>query len=252
MRVPASIAAARQSGTRAAGVRMLSHDDKPEDAKDISPPQGVRIAEFPVNEETAREAAEAGDYIVFGAPNVVRGGSHTGWTKAGDMIAKGLCSVLASDYYYPAQIRLPHSVWFMTARCPCRATAAPAPARGGSSHPRVPALRRAASSWAPTTARARGDWEAVRSHRRRRACLGTGRPRRTRRLRASVMGDDLHRPPQKKKKKKNPQPPHQSDERRFSDGASSLSTARPRLNCLRPTVAATRHYCISYAVDVIT
>jgi alpha-D-ribose 1-methylphosphonate 5-triphosphate diphosphatase len=41
---------------------------------------------------------------VFGAPNVVRGGSHTGWTKASDMIAKGLCSILASDYYYPAQI----------------------------------------------------------------------------------------------------------------------------------------------------
>ena len=66
--------------------------------------QGVDIAEFPVNEETAREAAEAGDFIVFGAPNVVRGGSHTGWTKASDMIAKGLCSVLASDYYYPAQL----------------------------------------------------------------------------------------------------------------------------------------------------
>ena len=66
--------------------------------------QGVGIAEFPVNEETAREAAKAGDFIVFGAPNVVRGGSHTGWTKAADMIAKGLCSVLASDYYYPAQL----------------------------------------------------------------------------------------------------------------------------------------------------
>ena len=66
--------------------------------------QGVGIAEFPVNEETAREAAEGGDFIVFGAPNVVRGGSHTGWTKAADMIAKGLCSVLASDYYYPAPL----------------------------------------------------------------------------------------------------------------------------------------------------
>jgi len=66
--------------------------------------QGVAIAEFPVNEETARDAAEAGDFIVLGAPNVVRGGSHTGWTKASDMIAKGLCSVLASDYYYPAPL----------------------------------------------------------------------------------------------------------------------------------------------------
>src|SRR6185295_7863460 len=60
--------------------------------------------EFPVNEATAREAAGAGDFIVFGAPNVVRGGSHTGWTRASDMIARGLCSVLASDYFYPAQL----------------------------------------------------------------------------------------------------------------------------------------------------
>jgi alpha-D-ribose 1-methylphosphonate 5-triphosphate diphosphatase len=66
--------------------------------------KGVGIAEFPVNEETAREAADGGDFIVLGAPNVVRGGSHTGWTKASDMIAKGLCSILASDYYYPAQL----------------------------------------------------------------------------------------------------------------------------------------------------
>jgi alpha-D-ribose 1-methylphosphonate 5-triphosphate diphosphatase len=65
---------------------------------------GVNIAEFPINVETAQAAADAGDFIVFGAPNVVRGDSHTGWTKASDMIAKGLCSILASDYYYPAQL----------------------------------------------------------------------------------------------------------------------------------------------------
>src|SRR5258707_4131187 len=65
---------------------------------------GVGIAEFPVNEETAREAADGGDFMVCGAPNVGRGGSHTGWTRASDMIAKGLCSILASDYYYPAQL----------------------------------------------------------------------------------------------------------------------------------------------------
>jgi alpha-D-ribose 1-methylphosphonate 5-triphosphate diphosphatase len=59
---------------------------------------------FRSKRKTAREAAEAGDFIVFGAPNVVRGGSHTGWTRAADMIDKGFCSILASDYYYPAQI----------------------------------------------------------------------------------------------------------------------------------------------------
>jgi alpha-D-ribose 1-methylphosphonate 5-triphosphate diphosphatase len=89
---------------RAAKVRMLSHDDATPAMRKAFRARGVGIAEFPVNEETAREAAEGGDFIVLGAPNVVRGGSHTGWTKASDMIAKGFCSILASDYYYPAQL----------------------------------------------------------------------------------------------------------------------------------------------------
>ncbi|WP_213285333.1 alpha-D-ribose 1-methylphosphonate 5-triphosphate diphosphatase [Bradyrhizobium sp. sGM-13] len=101
--VPASIARLAQAA-RAANVRMLSHDDESPAMRQAFRAQGVAIAEFPVNEETARDAAEAGDFIVFGAPNVVRGGSHTGWTMASDMIAKGLCSVLASDYYYPAPL----------------------------------------------------------------------------------------------------------------------------------------------------
>ncbi|MET0221954.1 MAG: alpha-D-ribose 1-methylphosphonate 5-triphosphate diphosphatase [Tardiphaga sp.] len=101
--VPASIARLA-TVARAAGVRMLSHDDDKPELRKAFRAQGIAIAEFPVNEETAREAADGGDAIVFGAPNVVRGGSHTGWTKASDMIAKGLCSVLASDYYYPAPL----------------------------------------------------------------------------------------------------------------------------------------------------
>lgn len=89
---------------RAAEVRMLSHDDATPAMRAEFRELGAMIAEFPINEETARAAAGAGDAIVYGAPNVVRGGSHTGWTRASDMIAKGLCSVLASDYYYPAQL----------------------------------------------------------------------------------------------------------------------------------------------------
>jgi alpha-D-ribose 1-methylphosphonate 5-triphosphate diphosphatase len=101
--VPASISRLAKIA-RDAGVRTLSHDDRTPAMRQAFRADGVRIAEFPVNEETARDAAAAGDAIVFGAPNVVRGGSHTGWTKASDMIEKGLCSVLASDYYYPAQL----------------------------------------------------------------------------------------------------------------------------------------------------
>jgi alpha-D-ribose 1-methylphosphonate 5-triphosphate diphosphatase len=92
------------AAARAAEVRMLSHDDATPAMRKAYRDMGAMIAEFPVNEETARAAAAAGDAIIYGAPNVVRGGSHTGWTRASDMIAKGLCSVLASDYYYPAQL----------------------------------------------------------------------------------------------------------------------------------------------------
>jgi len=101
--VPASIARLA-AAARAANIRMLSHDDNTPAMRQEFRALGATIAEFPVNEETARDAAAAGDFIVFGAPNVVRGGSHTGWTKASDMIEQGLCSVLASDYYYPAQL----------------------------------------------------------------------------------------------------------------------------------------------------
>ena len=101
--VPASIARLAETA-RDANVKMLSHDDESPEMRRAFRAQGVGIAEFPVNEETAREAVDGGDAVVFGAPNVVRGGSHTGWTRAADMIAKGLCSILASDYYYPAQL----------------------------------------------------------------------------------------------------------------------------------------------------
>ena len=101
--VPASIARLAETA-RTADIRMLSHDDESPAMRAAFRHQGVRIAEFPINEETARAAADGGDAIVFGAPNVVRGCSHTGWTKAADMIAKGLCSILASDYYYPAPL----------------------------------------------------------------------------------------------------------------------------------------------------
>ena len=65
---------------------------------------GAVLAEFPTTVATAEDAASHGDDIVLGAPNVVRGGSHTGWIDATEMIGLGLCSVLASDYYYPAPL----------------------------------------------------------------------------------------------------------------------------------------------------
>ena len=68
---------------------------------------GSRISEFPVRENVAEAAVAAGDLTVFGAPNVLRGGSHTGCPSAAEMVQKGKCSVLASDYYYPSLLHAP-------------------------------------------------------------------------------------------------------------------------------------------------
>lgn len=95
---------------REAGVPMLSHDDMTPAMRRWYREQGVGIAEFPIDEATAREAAAAGEAIVFGAPNVVRGGSHTGCPAAEEMVREGLCTILASDYYYAALLQAPFAL----------------------------------------------------------------------------------------------------------------------------------------------
>ncbi len=92
---------------RGAGIPMLSHDDAGEDVRLRFHNLGCRIAEFPMGDKTAAAAKALGDPIVLGAPNVVRGGSHTGLQSAAESAAKGLCDVLASDYYYPALMHAP-------------------------------------------------------------------------------------------------------------------------------------------------
>src|SRR5262249_29339394 len=101
--VPESIA--RVAGAaNAHRVALLSHDDASPEQRRWFRALGCRVCEFPMTMETAVDAAAAGDHIVLGAPNVMRGKSHLGWVNASDMIARGLCSVLASDYYYPAPL----------------------------------------------------------------------------------------------------------------------------------------------------
>ncbi len=99
--VPGSIERLAKAAN-ASAIAMLSHDDRSPAQRQWFRALNCRVAEFPVNVETAEDAQHAGDHIVMGAPNVVRGGSHIGWVGAADMIARGLCTVLASDYYYPA------------------------------------------------------------------------------------------------------------------------------------------------------
>lgn len=83
---------------------MLSHDDSQIETRDFYRARGSRIAEFPMHERVFLSAREAGDWIVLGAPNAMRGGSHLGSPGAAEMIARGLCDILASDYFYPAML----------------------------------------------------------------------------------------------------------------------------------------------------
>ena len=83
----------------ARGVILGSHDDATAEGRATWQARGVSISEFPET-RVAAEAAEGG--IVLGAPNVVRGGSHSGNVSAAELIADGLGDALASDYHYPA------------------------------------------------------------------------------------------------------------------------------------------------------
>ncbi len=95
------------AAARAHGIPLLSHDDR--HLKDLAAYSalGCEISEFPMQEEVATAAIAAGGMTVFGAPNVLRGGSHIGCPSAAEMAQKGLCSILASDYYYPAILQAP-------------------------------------------------------------------------------------------------------------------------------------------------
>lgn len=87
-----------------AGAPMLSHDDSQLETRAFFREAGAGIAEFPMTEPVARDARAQGEHVVLGAPNVVRGGSHIGSLSAADMLEAGVCTVLASDYYYPAML----------------------------------------------------------------------------------------------------------------------------------------------------
>ena len=88
-----------------AGVRMGSHDDHTAERRLQWRARGVDIAEFPETLAAGEAAHEAGDTVVMGSPNVVRGGSHKSNVSALDLISMGMCDALASDYHYPSPRR---------------------------------------------------------------------------------------------------------------------------------------------------
>jgi alpha-D-ribose 1-methylphosphonate 5-triphosphate diphosphatase len=92
---------------RAARARFVvaSHDDATEAHVAESRAIGATLAEFPTTMAAARASRAAGMRVIMGAPNVLRGRSHSGNVSAMDMAAEGLVDILSSDYA-PASLML--------------------------------------------------------------------------------------------------------------------------------------------------
>jgi len=78
---------------------LASHDDATIDHVDEAQENGVSISEFPTTIDAARAARDKGLHILMGAPNMVRGQSHSGNISARDLAAEGAMDILSSDYF---------------------------------------------------------------------------------------------------------------------------------------------------------
>jgi alpha-D-ribose 1-methylphosphonate 5-triphosphate diphosphatase len=96
------------------GLRLASHDDTTLEHVEQSVVDHVAIAEFPTTKEAAQALHAAGIAVLMGAPNLVRGSSHSGNVGTAELARAGLLDVMSSDYM-PASLlmaafRLPAAV----------------------------------------------------------------------------------------------------------------------------------------------
>ncbi|MDR0528601.1 MAG: alpha-D-ribose 1-methylphosphonate 5-triphosphate diphosphatase [Zoogloeaceae bacterium] len=98
---------------RQRGLSMASHDDATEAHVEEAARFGMRIAEFPTTVEAARASHRRGLKVLMGAPNIVRGKSHSGNIAAADLARQGVLDILSSDYY-PASLL--HAVFLLAWR----------------------------------------------------------------------------------------------------------------------------------------
>jgi len=83
----------------AKGVPMASHDDATSDHVDEALSFEVNIAEFPTTYEAASLSHEQDLKVLMGAPNLIRGYSHSGNVAARELAENGVLDILSSDYY---------------------------------------------------------------------------------------------------------------------------------------------------------
>jgi alpha-D-ribose 1-methylphosphonate 5-triphosphate diphosphatase len=109
---------------RGRNIALASHDDRTEEEIAENAADGIRVSEFPVTMAAARAAKAAGMDVIAGAPNIVRGGSHSGNVAAADLLASEAVDAFASDYVPNSlveaaflcadRIGLPHAIAMIT------------------------------------------------------------------------------------------------------------------------------------------
>jgi alpha-D-ribose 1-methylphosphonate 5-triphosphate diphosphatase len=107
-------------------VTLASHDDRTESEIAENAVDGITVSEFPVTMIAAKAAKAAGMQVIAGAPNIVRGESHSGNVSALSLLQENAVDALASDYVPPSlieaafqcagRISLPEAVALVTDR----------------------------------------------------------------------------------------------------------------------------------------
>jgi alpha-D-ribose 1-methylphosphonate 5-triphosphate diphosphatase len=122
------------------GAVLASHDDTTEDHVTTSQKNGVRFAEFPTTVEAAQACRAQGISVMMGAPNIIRGGSHSGNVSAIELAKLGLLDIISSDYVPSALLfsafKLAH-FWDDMPRAIACVTDSPAKAAGLSDRGRL-------------------------------------------------------------------------------------------------------------------
>lgn len=95
---------------RTHSVALATHDDTTVAHVDEAIALGAAMSEFPTTLAAARHARAGGLATIAGAPNIVRGGSHSGNVSALELAREGVLDALSSDYV-PASLLL--AAWIL-------------------------------------------------------------------------------------------------------------------------------------------
>ena len=132
-RVGAVHEAAAVAAARRYGAVLASHDDTTAPQVAQSANHGMQFAEFPTTVEAAQACRDLGIKVMMGAPNLIRGGSHSGNVAAHDLAKANLLDIVSSDYVPSALLSaalMLGDLWGDVARGVRSVTIAPAAATG--------------------------------------------------------------------------------------------------------------------------